>query len=306
MSTRRMRQSSVEKVRARAEALAQPMPEHELSNVDLDTHAVIGGRASRALIGLVVVAVLICVTLFACQRGGENGASEASGTELLAGTSGPAVGASGTSPAPVVQGVEQSEHVPGGMGDGQGSAGGAGADDKGDEQDVVVSVQGMVRRPGLLRLKSSTRVGEAIEAAGGGLPKSVVLGINLAEPVGDGMQIVVDDRGSRVVYAGGAVSAPGGAGAKGASAGNAGTAGNTGNAGGRGGTAGAEGAEGKVNLNTADSTQLETISGIGPATAEAIIAWRDSNGPFTSVEQLLEVRGIGPAKFEAMRDAVTL
>lgn len=300
MSTRRMRQSSVEKVRARAEALAQPMPEHELSNVDLDTHAVIGGRASRALIGLVVVAVLICVTLFACQRGVENGASEASGTELLAGTSGPAVGASGTSPAPVVQGVEQSEHVPGGMGDGQGSAGGAGADDKGDEQDVVVSVQGMVRRPGLLRLKSSTRVGEAIEAAGGGLPKSVVLGINLAEPVGDGMQIVVDDRGSRVVYAGGAVSAQGGAGAKGASAGN------TGNSGGRDGTEGAEGAEGKVNLNTADSTQLETISGIGPATAEAIIAWRDSNGPFTSVEQLLEVRGIGPAKFEAMRDAVTL
>lgn len=300
MSTRRMRQSSVEKVRARAEALAQPMPEHELSNVDLDTHAVIGGRASRALIGLVVVAVLICVTLFACQRGGENGASGASGTELLAGTSGPAVGASGTSSAPVVQGVEQSEHVPGGMGDGQGSAGGAGADDKGDEQDVVVSVQGMVRRPGLFRLKSSTRVGEAIEAAGGGLPKSVVLGINLAEPVGDGMQIVVDDRGSRVVYAGGAVSAPGGAGAKGASAGN------TGNSGGRGGAEGAEGAEAKVNLNTADSTQLETISGIGPATAEAIIAWRDSNGPFTSVEQLLEVRGIGPAKFEAMRDAVTL
>ena len=61
-----------------------------------------------------------------------------------------------------------------------------------------------------------------------------------------------------------------------------------------------------MNLNTADDTQLETISGIGPATAEAIIAWRDSNGPFTSVEQLMEVRGIGPAKFEAMRDAVTV
>ncbi|OOD30227.1 ComEA family DNA-binding protein, partial [Corynebacterium jeikeium] len=96
------------------------------------------------------------------------------------------------------------------------------------------------------------------------------------------------------VYAGGAQSAPGGT--AGAGAGGANQGGGAGGGSARGAD-GANGADAKVNLNTADATQLETISGIGPATAEAIIDWRESNGPFTSVEQLLDVRGIGPAKF---------
>ena len=151
-------------------------------------------------------------------------------------------------------------------------------------------------------------MGEAIEAAGGTLPKAVVLGINLAEQVSDGMQIVVDDKGSSVVYAGAGQTSAGGAAAPGdpnKAGGNPGANSGAKSGANSGSKAGAS-AEGKINLNTADSAQLETISGIGPATAEAIIAWRDSNGPFTSVEQLLEVRGIGPAKFESMRDAVTI
>ncbi|WP_408924645.1 helix-hairpin-helix domain-containing protein [Corynebacterium sp. YSMAA1_1_F7] len=283
MSTGRMRQSSVNKVRARAEALAQPMPEHELANVDLDTHTVISGTASRALIVAVGVAVLISVALFACQRQAPDDGAGATGADMLVATG----AANGTAAPNGTNGTGQAT-----------SSDGNQPDQSTENQEVVVSVQGMVHRPGLLRVQSSTRVGEAIEAAGGGLPKAVVLGINLAEPVSDGMQIVVDDRGSRVVYAGGEPAAPGGAASKGT--GSPGAAGNT------GGTDSTGSAEGKVNLNTADATQLETISGIGPATAEAIIAWRDSNGPFTSVEQLMEVRGIGPAKFEAMRDAVTV
>ncbi len=281
-----MRQSSVNKVRARAEALAQPMPEHELANVDLDTHTVIGGTASRALIVAVGVAVLISVALFACQRQAPDDGAGATGADMLVATD----AASGTGAPNGTNGTGQAT-----------SSGGNQPDQSTENQEVVVSVQGMVHRPGLLRVQSSTRVGEAIEAAGGGLPKAVVLGINLAEPVSDGMQIVVDDRGSRVVYAGGEPAAPGGAASKGT-----GSPGSAGNTGGTGSTGSTGSAEGKVNLNTADDTQLETISGIGPATAEAIIAWRDSNGPFTSVEQLMEVRGIGPAKFEAMRDAVTV
>ncbi len=290
-----MRQSSADKVRARAEALAQPMPEHELANVDLDTHTVIGSTASRGLIVTVVVAVLISVTFFACQRQDSDDGAGVGGADILATTGEPGVpggttetGAGGAATAD---------------GTGLAPAGDGGqAIEQDDNQEVVVSVQGMVHHPGLLRVQASTRVGEAIEAAGGGLPKAVVLGINLAEPVSDGMQIVVDDRGSRVVYAGGAQAAPGGAGGAGADGTKPGGAGSGSAA--QGGKA--DGADGKVNLNTADAAQLETISGIGPATAEAIIAWRESNGSFTSIEQLLDVRGIGPAKFEAMRDAVTI
>lgn len=292
-----MRQSSADKVRARAEALAQPMPEHELANVDLDTHTVIGSTASRGLIVTVIVAVLISVTFFACQRQDPDDGAGAGGADMLASTNAPGV-ADGT--------AEAGGGGAAATGSGEATAGDDGqANEQDDHQEVVVSVQGMVHHPGLLRVQASTRVGEAIEAAGGGLPKAVVLGINLAEPVSDGMQIVVDDRGSRVVYAGGAQAAPGGAGGAGADGAKPDGAG-SGPAAQGGKPDGAEGAEGKVNLNTADAAQLETISGIGPATAEAIIAWRESNGPFTSTEQLLDVRGIGPAKFEAMRDAVTI
>lgn len=290
-----MRQSSADKVRARAEALAQPMPEHELANVDLDTHTVIDSMASRGLIVTVVVAVLISVTFFACQRQDSDDGAGVGGADMLATTSEPGGpgGAAEAGPGGAAAATDTGEATA--EGDGQ-------ADEQDDHQEVVVSVQGMVHHPGLLRVQASTRVGEAIEAAGGGLPKAVVLGINLAEPVSDGMQIVVDDRGSRVVYAGGAQAAPGGAGGAGADGTKPGGAGSGSAA--QGGKA--DGADGKVNLNTADAAQLETISGIGPATAEAIIAWRESNGSFTSIEQLLDVRGIGPAKFEAMRDAVTI
>lgn len=297
MSTRRIRQSSADKVRARAEALAQPMPEHELANVDLDTHTVIGSTASRGLIVTVVVAVLISVTFFACQRQDPDDGAGAGGADMLASTNAPGV-ADGT--------AEAGGGGAAATGSGEATAGDDGqANEQDDHQEVVVSVQGMVHHPGLLRVQASTRVGEAIEAAGGGLPKAVVLGINLAELVSDGMQIVVDDRGSRVVYAGGAQAAPGGAGGAGADGTKPGGTG-SGSATHGGKAEGADGADGKVNLNTADAAQLETISGIGPATAEAIIAWRESNGSFTSIEQLLDVRGIGPAKFEAMRDAVTI
>jgi competence protein ComEA len=61
-----------------------------------------------------------------------------------------------------------------------------------------------------------------------------------------------------------------------------------------------------VDLNTATPEDLESLPGVGPATAAAIVSWRDDHGPFTSVEQLLEVRGIGPAKFEALRDLVVV
>ena len=75
---------------------------------------------------------------------------------------------------------------------------------------------------------------------------------------------------------------------------------------GAGGGAGGAGGAGPVNINTATEAELETVTGIGPATAKKIVAHRDKNGPFASVDQLEEVPGIGPAKLEGMRAEVTV
>ena len=69
-------------------------------------------------------------------------------------------------------------------------------------------------------------------------------------------------------------------------------------------TEGATPPEGLVDLNAATVEQLDTLPGVGPVTAEAIVAWRDANGPFTSVDQLAEVDGIGPARLEKLRAQV--
>jgi competence protein ComEA len=74
--------------------------------------------------------------------------------------------------------------------------------------------------------------------------------------------------------------------------------------GGTGATGTAQG--GLVNLNTSTAEELEALPGVGPSTAAAIIAHRDANGPFTSVEQLIDVRGIGDAKLEQLRHLVTV
>ncbi len=157
---------------------------------------------------------------------------------------------------------------------------------------MVIAVQGLVDRPGLHTVDAETRLGEVLDLAGGVRPEAGLEGINLAEKVVDGLQLVVDAEGSRVTYPGQAVQA-----------GGASTGGTTG-----GGDPGSDGGTGgeKVDINTADLAGLTTLSGVGEKTAQAIIDWREANGPFTAPEQLMEVKGIGPAKFEALRDAVSV
>lgn len=146
----------------------------------------------------------------------------------------------------------------------------------GDADVLVVSVVGAVRKPGLVRLQPGARVDDALRAAGGAKPKADLRSVNLARKVADGEQVFVPEQG------GGGATADAG-------------------------TVGTDGADGvKVNINTATAAELETLPGIGEVTAGNIIAWREQHGPFTSVEQLLEVDGIGDRRLSQLRDRVTV
>ncbi len=153
---------------------------------------------------------------------------------------------------------------------------------------VVVSVAGLVHKPGLVTLSTGARVADALAAAGGPLDGADLIGLNMARRVADGEQIIVGIAAppGRPPTMGSSVSSPAGPGTPAPASGQA------------------PAPPAVVNLNTATAEQLDTLPGIGPVTAAAIIAWRDAHGPFTSVEQLGEVDGIGPARLQKLRDRV--
>ncbi|WP_414990679.1 helix-hairpin-helix domain-containing protein [Aeromicrobium sp.] len=139
--------------------------------------------------------------------------------------------------------------------------------------EIVVDVAGKVQRPGVVTLPAGSRVHEAIDAAGGLAGEVDTTSLNLARRLVDGEQILV----------GVAPVAPAGGGGGGAATG-----------------------AGAVNLNQADLAALDELPGVGPVTAQAIIDWRADNGPFRSVDDLLEVSGIGEATLAKLRDLVTV
>lgn len=139
---------------------------------------------------------------------------------------------------------------------------------------VTVDVAGRVRRPGIVVLPTGSRVVDALEAAGGARRGVDLTPLNLARLLVDGEQVLV-----------GVGAVPGTA------AGVAPTPGSP---------------AGLVNINTADQTLLETLPGVGPVTAGAILGWRDEHGGFSSVDELLEVDGIGDATLETLAPLVTL
>jgi competence protein ComEA len=135
--------------------------------------------------------------------------------------------------------------------------------------EVVVHVAGAVVRPGVYRLAGGVRVADVIDEAGGPAGDADVHQLNLAAPVRDGDRIYVPRQGEAP-----SVAAPGAS------------------------------TEAPVDLNRATAAELDELPGVGPSTAQAIIAYREEHGPFRSVEQLLEVRGIGQAKLDGLRDLV--
>lgn len=145
-----------------------------------------------------------------------------------------------------------------------------------DQQgELVVDVVGKVRRPGIAVLPAGSRVVDAVRAAGGMRPGVDRASVNLARPLTDGEQVLVGVPGGAGEMPGPLPSTP-----------------ETGGA--------------LVNLNTADQAALETLPGVGPVTAAAILQWRDEHGGFTSVDELLEVSGIGEATLAEIAPHVTV
>ncbi|WP_074788440.1 helix-hairpin-helix domain-containing protein [Austwickia chelonae] len=144
---------------------------------------------------------------------------------------------------------------------------------------VVVHIVGQVKRPGVIRTTSGSRVEEVIAASGGLTAQADTRQVNLARVVTDGEQLVVPAQGEAVPPA---------------PAGNA-----------PGGKLSSQPA-GKVNVNSADAAALDALPGVGPVTARRIVEWRQAHGRFTSMKELQEVPGIGPKLLDQITPLVTL
>ncbi|HEY2601162.1 MAG TPA: helix-hairpin-helix domain-containing protein [Thermoleophilaceae bacterium] len=138
-------------------------------------------------------------------------------------------------------------------------------------RELWVDVAGAVRRPGLYKVPSGSRLAIALERAGGVSARGDEAGVNLAAPLHDGQQVIVPRRGAAAVVAGGTAAAAGSASA------------------------------GPISLGQATEVQLESLDGIGPALAGRILEYRQQHGGFRSLDELKEVSGIGDKRFEALR-----
>ncbi len=134
---------------------------------------------------------------------------------------------------------------------------------------LVIQINGAVNQPGAYELPPGSRVRDAIQAAGGLLPEADDQSLNLAAKLTDGMRLNVLRQGEAPPTQ----SAAGGQ---------------------------------RININTATQAELETLPGIGPARAQDILAYREANGPFTSIEEIMDVPGIGPSTFEDIKDQISV
>jgi competence protein ComEA len=132
---------------------------------------------------------------------------------------------------------------------------------------LVVDVAGAVRRPGLYHLAAGTRIADAVAAAGGATAHADVTLVNLAAPLADGEQVLVPVTGTVAAGAAPSPTAP-------------------------------------LDLNTASAEQLDALPGVGPATAQKIIDYRQAHGPFRAIDELEGVPGIGPSKVAQLKGLV--
>jgi len=139
---------------------------------------------------------------------------------------------------------------------------------------IVVYVSGAVNKPGVISLSTDSRIVDAIHSCGGAMPTADLTKLNMAQPLKDGMQILVPEKIMVDGEKNNVEKNPQG--------------------------------EGKININAADAKVLDTLPGIGPSLAKKIIEYREKQGGFHSIEELKKVSGITEAKFAKLKDRITL
>jgi competence protein ComEA len=242
----------------------------------------------RAAVVLVGVVLLVAVGVVLLGGGGADSVRSAdAGVAVVSGA--PTVGADRSAGTEVVPG-QGADSATGSRGSSSAPGAPGSTGPSASPAVAVVYVVGAVVHPGVVRLPAGERVSDALDAAAGAAADADLTRLNLARPVVDGERLYVPRVGESEVPA--ELPAGGGAG------------------GGGGAASGGSGADpdmpsgGVVDLNAADATALETLPGIGPALAQRILAWREEHGGFRSVEDLLEVSGIGDGRFAELRDRV--
>ena len=162
---------------------------------------------------------------------------------------------------------------------------------------IYVDVCGAVANPGVFQLAAGSRVFQAIEAAGGYLPEAALTCVNRAGVLTDGQQLYIltqeemERQGLDPAEMSGA--------SDGQMNGSAGTGQNT-------GIAAQAQQDNRININTADEAQLTTLTGIGATRAQAIIAYREENGPFAAIEDIMNVQGIKEGTFAKIKDEIVV
>lgn len=175
------------------------------------------------------------------------------------------------------------------------AANAAGAESPAEDAFIYIHVCGAVNSPGVVKVPAGSRVYEAIEQAGGLSQDADSRYINQARLLSDGEQICVptcDETASVSLYLAENVSGDG--------------EGRSDTEGAQKGASSGTDAEGRVNINTADSALLQTLTGIGESRAEAIILYRETNGPFETIEDIMKVTGIKNALFNNIKDDITV
>jgi competence protein ComEA len=138
---------------------------------------------------------------------------------------------------------------------------------------IVVHLSGEVIAPGIYRLPVGARIDDALKAAGGPTGEGDIHRLNLAARLADGQQIVVPKRVDPMLAAARSMPSP---------------------------------APGRINLNLASVAELDRLPGVGPVTAQRIVAYREQHGPFSSVEQLREAKLVSAATFEKLKDLISI
>ncbi|CAM4279516.1 MULTISPECIES: competence protein ComEA [Bacillus] len=143
---------------------------------------------------------------------------------------------------------------------------------------IVIDIKGAVKHPGVYEMRTGDRVSQAIEKAGGTKEQADEAQVNLAEILQDGTVVYIPKKGEETAVqqgTGGSVQSDGGKGPL-------------------------------VNINTATLEELQGISGVGPSKAEAIVAYREENGRFQTIEDITKVSGIGEKSFEKIKSSITV